>query len=84
MVVLDILIYLNYLNIGDSKDFSKKGKIIAMQIGSTVFSILAAGFAIYTESRGLKEDVFEYTMVSVKAKQDWVPFGNKIKNRDIG
>lgn len=36
------------------------------------------------ESNGLKENSYEYIMLSVKAKTNWVPYGNRIKNRDIG
>jgi len=30
------------------------------------------------ESHGVQENPMEYLMLSVKAKIDWVPFGNKI------
>lgn len=50
---------------------------------STSASILSALLALKIEATGLKEYFLEYVMLSVKAKQDWVPFGNQIKNRDI-
>ena len=31
------------------------------------------------ESQGLNETFIEYLMLSVKAKLDWVPFGNQIE-----
>jgi len=30
------------------------------------------------ESAGVEENLLEYAMLSVKAKQDWIPFGNKL------
>ena len=54
-----------------------------MQLGSTTASILSATITLWIESKGLKEQFLEYVMLSVKAKQDWVPFGNQIKSREI-
>ena len=34
---------------------------------------------IHSESEDLHEDFFEYILVSLKAKQDWIPFGNLIR-----
>ena len=36
--------------------------------------------SLSNESSQLKEDFFEYTLVCLKARQDWVPFGNLIKD----
>lgn len=33
------------------------------------------------ESNGLREYWAEFIMLSMKAKQDWVPYGEEIKNR---
>lgn len=54
-----------------------------LQIFSTSLSIVMSAFTIFSESRGLKENFLEYAMLSVKAKQDWVPFGNSLKNNEV-
>lgn len=82
MIVLDIFIYLGILRTPGVLDF--KGGVLAIQVLSTSLSITTALVGLWIESGGLKENFFEYIMLSVKAKQDWVPYGNQIKNRIIG
>jgi len=48
------------------------------QIASTFFSFLTTIFLLYVESKGVEEHLLEYSMLSVKAKMDWVPFENKL------
>ena len=52
---------------------------VILQFGSTLLSVLVTCMTLYFESNGLGEQFMEYIMTSVKAKQDWVPFGNKIR-----
>ena len=53
-------------------------------MGTTVFSVITTIFSLAVESKGLKESSMEYIMLSMKAKQDWVPFGNKLMQRQMG
>ena len=61
-----------------------KGSVIMAQFATTFSSIFFALLTLYIESNGLKEKLIEYVMLSLKAKQDWVPYGNRLKTRSIG
>jgi len=43
-----------------------------------MLSILSATAKMWMESRGLDENIMEYIMLSLKAKQDWVPYKNSL------
>jgi hypothetical protein len=49
-----------------------------------MISISTTLFSLWTESKGLRERPIEYIMLSMKAKLDWVPYGNKLMQRGIG
>ena len=68
MILLDISISVGIINVGEFKKLKKTRKIIALQVFSTFTSIVLAAFSLLSESKGLKEDFIEYTMLSVKAK----------------
>jgi hypothetical protein len=38
---------------------------------------------LWVESHGMKENFIAYIMTSVKAKQDWVPFGYLLRERKV-
>ena len=52
-------------------------------MATTIISIIFTMFTLYFESKGFHEHPCEYIMLSMKAKQDWIPFGNKIKDKSI-
>jgi len=52
--------------------------LLYQQIASTVISFFVTTFLLYVESQGVEEHLLEYSMLSVKAKMDWVPFENKL------
>lgn len=84
MILLDVLIYTHAIKVPAIQDSQwKDSHILKMQLISTSASMFSALIAIKIESLGLREYFLEYLMLSVKAKQDWVPFGNQIKNREI-
>lgn len=64
--------------------FEKKGVgayALFLSLLTTCISICTTMFSIWTESKGLKESSMEYVMLSMKAKLDWVPYGNKLMHR---
>ncbi len=54
-----------------------------ISLTSTVFSIVKTMVQLCIESKGYHEHPCEYIMLSMKAKQDWIPFGNQIKANSI-
>lgn len=60
-----------------------EGNLLFISGVSTLFSILTMIVTLQYESSGLKEHWLEYMMLSMKAKQDWVPFGDEIKHRTM-
>lgn len=49
----------------------------------TLLSIITNVFNLVVESQGLKEHPVEFIMLSMKAKQDWVPYGNSLMMRSM-
>ena len=50
---------------------------------TTIISIISTLSQLYMESKGYREHAPEYIMLSMKAKQDWIPFGQIMKRREI-
>ena len=78
MLLLNLSILSGFLNV---KFSGKELSIwpVLLQFATTSMSVFVTCFTLYLESKGLDEYLIEFIMTSVKAKQDWVPFGNKIR-----
>ena len=75
MIFLDIIILLGFLNVPILGD---KPALLYQQVASTFVSFVITVCLLKVESAGVEENLLEYAMLSVKAKQDWIPFGNKL------
>ena len=89
MVSLQFLVNTGVLIVPEitNPKFEKKGVgayALFLSLLTTCISICTTLFSIWTESKGLKESSMEYVMLSMKAKLDWVPYGNKLMHRQIG
>ena len=83
MLLLNLLIATQILNVPILKDETIDKKPIYLQFATTVLSIITTCLSLLIESRGLSEPFMEFIMTSVKAKQDWVPHGDKIRYANI-
>ena len=83
MVLLQIAIYFEYLNVPKMLDIGDSGSQTINSAVTTFISITSTLFQLYLESKGYREHAPEYIMLSMKAKQDWIPFGQIIKRREI-
>ena len=82
MLLLNIAIWTEIIYI-PFIEHKMTGLTLTAQFTTTVLSIISTCINLYTESRGLYENLLEYIMTSVKAKQDWVPFGYKLQEGKI-
>lgn len=82
MLTLNVFIFFKWINVPILDDKLSTGPIVA-QCVTTVISIITTAVSLWIESNGLKENFIEYVMTSIKAKQDWVPFGYKVRNNEI-
>ena len=84
MLCVQIMIYSGWLSVeADLTRVNKTRWLLIFSFATTVLSLVFTLFAIFTESKGLHESMLEYLMISMKAKQDWVPYGNCLMRRDI-
>jgi hypothetical protein len=84
MLTLNALIFSKVLDVPIISEKNLKNTPFLMQVTTTIISFITTCFALYIESRGLEEPFMEFIMTSVKAKQDWVPHGDKIRYAKIG
>ena len=61
----------------------KLRKSLILSLTTTVLSIVSNVINLFIESHGLKEHWLEFIMLSMKAKQDWVPYGNSLMMRSM-
>lgn len=73
MLVLNILIGCGAIKV--PLLFNGLGPLF-LQVFTTSMSILTTIISLSFESKGLEENLVEFIMTSVKAKQDWVPYGD--------
>ena len=52
-------------------------------MGTTCLSLYMTSAGLRFQSKAFKENSLEYTMVCLKAKQGWIPFGNIIQKRQL-
>lgn len=83
MVLLQLFIHLEILNVPKIKSAGPSGSETYQSLATTAFSIFSTMLQLAMESKGFHEHPCEYIMLSMKAKQDWVPFGSLIKRRTI-
>lgn len=50
---------------------------------TTSLSLVSTLVQLYIESKGFQEVACEYIILSMKAKPDWIPFGNVLKNKKL-
>lgn len=79
MLLLNAFIYYEVLDIPILKESGIDKKPLYFQVITTIISFVTTSLSLWIESRGLGEDFLEFIMTSVKAKQDWVPHGEKIR-----
>lgn len=82
MISLNIAIFSRIIHVPFLESGLSWWPIVA-QFSTTILSILSTCLNLYFESKGLKENFVEYVMTSVKAKQDWVPFGYMVRESTI-
>lgn len=80
MIVLDFMIITKFLTV---PVLGNKPELLYKQAASTAFSFVITLCLLRVESSGVEENLLEYAMLSVKAKQDWIPFGNKLMRGDL-
>lgn len=83
MLVLNFFIFAEILVVPILSEKTIDKKPFYLQVASTCMSILTTSLSLLIESHGLDEPFLEFIMTSVKAKQDWVPHGEKIRYAKI-
>ena len=71
------------MNVPKIKATGPSGQETYMSLATTLLSIFTTLMQLFMESKGYHEYACEYIMLSMKAKQDWVPFGSLIKRKTI-
>lgn len=82
MVALNLAIWSRFIYIPIIEHSLTHYTLLAQML-TTALSIVSTCANLYMESRGLQENLLEYIMTSVKAKQDWVPFGYMLQEGQI-
>lgn len=59
-------------------------RLLKTQSFTTFMQIVMVLNKLYQESSALKEDLWEYVLISLKGKQTWVPFGRLIEQGTLG
>lgn len=86
MIFLQALICFEILKVpGLKNDILKSGSHTTLywSIFMSIYSILTNFLSLIIESRGLNEYWMEFIMLTMRAKQDWVPYGSKIMYKKI-
>ena len=85
MLVLQIIIFSNILKVPEVLTENEfQGTSLMGSFWTTVISIINFWYVLWAESRGLREHVTDYILLSMIAKQNWLPYGNKLKSCQIG
>ena len=83
MLLLQFMIYRRWLDVPKMLQLGQQDEL-EYSTYSTVINIIITFYYLWAESRSLREDLFEYSLLSMKAKLDWVPYGNQLKHCKIG
>ena len=83
MLTLNFLIFMQILDVPIITEENLDKKPFYLQLASTILSIITTCVSLKIESKGLDEPFLEFIMTSVKAKQDWVPHGEKIRHAKV-
>lgn len=84
MLIVQLLIFVGKLKVhADLTRVNKTKWLLTFSFVTTVLSFLFTLFNLFTESNGLHESWLEYMMTCLKAKQDWVPYGNCLMRREV-
>jgi hypothetical protein len=60
-------------------DQFKDSNALLFSFISTIINIVMNSYFMWAESNSLREYALDYILLSMKAKIDWVPYGNKLK-----
>ena len=81
MLVFNGLLVAGFIKV---PELDMNGRLFLISFTSTIFSFVSTILTLKIESNGIKENWLEYMLISVKAKQNWVPFGSAIEaKKDI-
>ena len=83
MLVLDALVLTGIFSVPKITGKTFKASTLFMQLATTCLSLYLTLKELTSESEALMENKLEYMLVCLKAKQNWIPFGNLIEKRRI-
>ena len=83
MIVLQIFILRKWLEMPAIDQF-KESKTLLLSFIFTTINIVMNSYLMWAESNSLREYALDYILLSMKAKIDWIPYGNKLKYCQIG
>lgn len=82
MLLLDLFIWIKLIEVEKLKE-TMNISMFYRQVISTFLSVITTIAKLIVEKHGMKEKFLSYIMKSIKAKQDWVPYGEEFRNRGL-